>query len=163
LRSSFWIALLAIWMCGCSYSFRGQTAGAIQSIAVPTLENESTEFGIAETLTDELIRSFQRDGTLRIQNEDQADAILTGRILRVEDEPYSARPGDEITVQEYRFSMTCEFDLINSATQEIMWTQTFPAWAVYPYDLSLANRNAAIEEATGKLMQDILNKIVGNW
>jgi outer membrane lipopolysaccharide assembly protein LptE/RlpB len=153
----------AILLTGCTYSFRGQQAADIQSIAVPTLENESTEFGISETLTDELIRSFQRDGTLRVSSEDQADAILVGRVLRVQDEPYSARPGDEITVQEYRFSMTCEFDLIKNDTKEIKWTQTFPAWAVYPYDNSLANRDAAILEATEKLMQDILNKIVGNW
>ena len=152
---------LMIW--GCTYSFRGQQAGDIQSIAVPNLENESTEFGIAEILTEELIRSFQRDGTLRVYNEAQADAVLVGRVLRVQDEPYSATPGDEITVQEYRFSMTCEFDLINNVTKEIEWTQTFPAWAVYPYDNSLANRDAAIEEATEKLMQDILNKIVGSW
>lgn len=163
MRSLFLLLNCAVILAGCTYSFRGQQAGEIQSIAVPTLENESTEFGIAETLTDELIRSFQRDGTLRVYNETQADAVLVGRVIRVQDEPYSARPGDEITVQEYRFSMTCEFDLINNETKEVEWTQTFPAWAVYPYDNSLSNRDAAIEEATEKLMQDILNKIVGSW
>ena len=96
---------------GCTYSFRGQTAGDIQSIAVPAFENESTEFGIAETLTDELIRGFQRDGTLKIRSDEQADAILIGRVLRVRDEPYSARPGATISVDEYRFSMTCEIDV----------------------------------------------------
>jgi hypothetical protein len=148
---------------GCTYSFRGQTAGDIQSIAVPTFENESTEFGIAETLTEELIRGFQRDGTLKIRSDEQADAILVGRVLRIVDEPYSARPGATIIVDEYRFSMTCEIELFNTETQELIWSQTFPAWAVYPYGQSLENRDAAIEEATEKLMQDILNKIVGSW
>jgi hypothetical protein len=127
------------------------------------MENESTEFGIAETLTDELIRGFQRDGTLRITNETQADAILVGRVLNVSDEPYSARPGVTITVDEYRFSITCEFELINTETRETVWSERFPAWAVYPYGGSLENRDAAIEEATDKLLQDILNKIVGDW
>ncbi|MBU0691716.1 hypothetical protein KKH18_07860, partial [bacterium] len=111
MRSILFLIVCAVILAGCTYSFRGRQAGDIQSISVPTLENESTEFGISETLTDELIRSFQRDGTLRVTNDAQADAILVGRVLRVQDEPYSARPGDDITVQEYRFSMTCEFDL----------------------------------------------------
>ena len=59
--------------------------------------------------------------------------------------------------------MTCEIDLMDPETQEPIWTQTFPAWAVYPYTGSLENRDVAIEEATAKLMEDILNKIVGGW
>ena len=155
--------LLALLSLGCSYSFKGQVAGDIRSISIPTFENETPEFGLAEALTDELIRGFQRDGTLRVTGEDAADAVLVGRVMRVDDQPYSARPGETILVEEYRFSMTCEIDLVDPETREPIWTQVFPAWAVYEYTGSLENREAAIEEATGKLMEDILNKIVGGW
>jgi hypothetical protein len=146
---------------GCTYSFRGQTAGAIKSIAVPTFENESTEFGIGERVTDELIRAFQKDGTLRITTPDQADAILKGRILRVEDAPYTARADQ--TVQEYQFSMSCVIELVKGGSEEPLWQQTFPAWAIYPYSGSLELRDQAIEEAVSKLQQDILNRIIGSW
>ena len=88
---------------GCTYSFRGQSAGAIKTIAIPTFENETPEFGIAERITDELVSGFQRDGTLRITTREQADAVLIGRITRVEDMPYTARADQ--TVEEYRFSI----------------------------------------------------------
>jgi hypothetical protein len=145
---------------GC-YSFRGQVSGNIKSIAIPTFENESTEFGLGETITDVLTRAFERDGLLKVTSESQADAILKGRILHVEDLPYTARADQ--TVEEYRFSLNCEIQLVDTKTQEPVWTQMYPAWATYPYNGSLDNRNAAIEEAVGKLQQDIVNKIVGNW
>jgi hypothetical protein len=163
--------LLALLLSGCTYSFRGQSAGAIKSLSIPTFENESTEFGIADRVTNELVRAFQQDGTLKITSESQADAILRGRIVRVEDQPYTARPvsqadspgGQSVTVEEYRFSMSCEIELVDNTTQVALWSQVYPAWAIYPYAGSLENRDAAIQEAVTKLQQDLLNKIVGNW
>jgi outer membrane lipopolysaccharide assembly protein LptE/RlpB len=161
--SKLWLVLagLAVALTGCAYSFRGQTAGAIKSISIPTFENETAEFGIAERVTEELVRGFQRDGTLRITSAEQADAVLTGRITRVEDMPYTARADQ--TVEEYRFSMTCEIELSDGRTQQVLWTQSYPAWAVYPYTGSLEYRDQAIQEAVGKLQQDLLNRIVGSW
>jgi outer membrane lipopolysaccharide assembly protein LptE/RlpB len=153
--------VLAATLAGCAYSFRGQTAGAIKSIAIPTFENETAEFGIAERVTEELVRGFQRDGTLRITSTEQADAVLSGRITRLEDMPYTARADQ--TVEEYRFSMTCEIELTDNRTQQVIWTQTYPAWAVYPYTGSLEFRDQAIQEAVSKLQQDLLNRIVGSW
>lgn len=148
-------------LAGCSYSFRGQTADAIKSIAIPVFVNETAEFGIAERITDELIRGFQRDGTLRITTSEQADAVLTGRITRIEDLPYTARADQ--TVEEYRFSMTCEIEFTDGRTQQVLWTQTYPAWAVYPFDGSLQYRDQAIQAAVAKLQVDLLNRIVGSW
>ena len=152
---------LAALLAGCAYSFRGQTAGAIKSISIPPFENETAEFGISERVTEELVRGFQRDGTLRITSTEQADAVLAGRITRVEDMPYTARADQ--TVEEYRFSMTCEIELTDSRTQQVLWTQSYPAWAVYPYTGTLEYRDQAIQEAVGKLQRDLLNRIVGSW
>lgn len=150
-----------VFFASCTYSFRGRVAGDVKSIAIPTFENESAEFGIAETITEELIRGFQRDGTLKVTSRDQADAVLLGRVIRVEDQPYTARADQ--TVDEYRLSVTCEIELVNNKTNESAWKQTYPAWAIYPYTGSLDVREQALREAVGKLREDLLNRIVGNW
>jgi len=155
------LLLLAVFVSGCTYSFRGQTAGAVKSISIPTFENETSEFGLAERVTDELVRGFQRDGLLRVVGTDQADAVLRGRIVRVEDVPYTARADQ--TVEEYRFSMSCAIELVDNRTQEVLWSQTYPAWAVYPYTGSLENRDQAITEAVNKLRQDLTDRIAGSW
>jgi hypothetical protein len=155
------LLFIALFFTGCTYSFRGQSAGAIKSIAIPTFENESTEFGLGETITSSLTRAFQRDGVLRITDETNADAVLRGRIISVDDQPITARA--DLTVEEYRFAMNCEIELIKTDTQESMWRQVYPEWAVYQYNGSLEFRTQAIEETVTKLQQDILNKIVGNW
>ena len=157
-RSPF---ILAILLCSGCYSFRGQVAGEIKSIAIPTFQNETAEFGIAETITEQLIQGFQRDGVLKIKGEDQADAVLLGRVLRVEDQPYTARADQ--TVEEYRFAMTLEIELVNKRTNETVWKQSYPAWAIYPYTGSPDARDQAVQEAVGKLREDLLNRIVGSW
>lgn len=157
------LLLLACSLLSSCYSFRGQVAGDIKTLAIPTFMNESTEFGLSETVTDELIRGFQKDGTLRITSEGQADAIVMGTLIEAKDEPYSARSGTEITVDEYRFSMTCRIDLVIRETGETKWTQSFPAWSIYPYGGDLSNRDQAVKDATTKLVEDLLNKIVGSW
>lgn len=157
--------LVALLLCGC-YSFRGQVAGDIRTLAIPTFSNESSEFGLSETVTDELIRGFQRDGTLRVAPEGQADAILVGTLIDVRDEPYTARSGTattDITVDEYRFSMVCRMELVQRSTGETKWSQNFQAWSIYPYGGDLSNRDTAVTEATAKLVEDLLNKIVGSW
>ena len=136
-------------------------AGDIKSIAIQTFENETAEFGLSERVTDGLVKAFQRDGTLRVTGPEQADAVLIGRITRIEDFPYTARADQ--TVEEYRFDMSCYCELVNTKTQEQLWSQTFAAWAVYPYEGSLEKRDAALDEAIGKLQQDLMNKIVGSW
>jgi outer membrane lipopolysaccharide assembly protein LptE/RlpB len=159
-RQALIIAAATVALSGC-YSFRGQTAGAIKSIAIPTFENESTEFGIAEQVTQQLTQGFQSDGTLRVTTGDQADAVLQGRILSVEDQPYSARADQ--TVEEYRFSLTCHIQLLDNKTQQPIWDANMTEWAIYPYTGSLQDRDVAIQEAVAKLQQDILNRIVGSW
>ena len=157
-------ASLAAMLTSCSYSFRGQTAGEIRSIAIPTIVNESTDFGLAEVSTEELISGFQKDGTLRVTSEGNADAVIVARLTQVNDEPFTARAGqDAITVDEYRFSMTCVVELVIAESGQTKWTQSFSPWAVYPYGGDLSNREGAIEEATTKLVEDLLNKIVGAW
>lgn len=156
-----WIAACGILL-GC-YTFKGQVAGDIKTLAIPTFSNESSEFGLSETVTDQLIRGFQKDGTLRVVSENQADAILVGTLIDAKDEPYTARSGDVITVDEYRFSMTIRIDLVIRETGETKWTQNFPAWSIYAYGGDLSNRDRAVTEATTKLVEDLLNKIVGSW
>ncbi|MBK6767212.1 MAG: LptE family protein [bacterium] len=154
------IPLAVLFSC---YSFRGQVAGDTKSIAIPSLSNESTEFGLAETVTDALIRAFQRDGTLKVVPEGQADATLTGSLVDVRDEPYTARSDGGITVDEYRFSMTCRMELIDRETGESKWTQNFPVFMIYTYGGDLSNRDSAVTAATEKLVTDLINKIVGSW
>ena len=59
--------------------------------------------------------------------------------------------------------MTCRIELVIRETGETKWTQNFPAWAIYPYGGDLASREQAVTEATTKLVEDLLNKIVGSW
>ena len=72
-RGILWLTWTAVWIlasglfAGCfRYSFSGAVPSHLKTIAVPLLDNQTAEFGIAERITDQLISEFQRDNTFKI-------------------------------------------------------------------------------------------------
>ncbi|RKY83165.1 hypothetical protein DRP98_07780, partial [candidate division KSB1 bacterium] len=70
--------ILLLLLGGCAYySFSGNTLPSyIKTVAIPLFEDQTSEFGIKEKLTDALISEFTRDNTLKISSQDEADSII---------------------------------------------------------------------------------------
>ncbi len=95
-KGVFWLTRIAVWIAaaglfaGCfRYSFSGAVPSHLKTIAVPLLDNQTAEFGIAERITDQIIGEFQRDNTFKIADPGNSDSILKGSLVRVEDTPYT--------------------------------------------------------------------------
>jgi hypothetical protein len=78
----------------------------IKSIAIPLVNNQTAEFGIAESITDNIIEVFNEENILRIVDEGSADSILHGTIISLEDAPYTF--SSEEAVSEYRINITMD-------------------------------------------------------
>ena len=74
-------AFLAI-SCG-FYSLAGSIPPHIKSISIPLVENQTSDFGLSENLTDQIILQFNESGILSIQNADEAHSILKGTIKKL--------------------------------------------------------------------------------
>lgn len=72
---------------GCGYTFSGGGSvlpPEIKRVAIPLVENSSTETGLTTVVTEALRDQFERYGVLTVVEESQdADAILNARILKV--------------------------------------------------------------------------------
>lgn len=100
------IALLCA-ACGCvGYTVGSSLPGSIRSIHVPTFVNRSGEPDIESALTSAAMREFQRDGTLRLSPERDADVELETVIAGFETKPlrYSSEKRTQTT--EYRLVIT---------------------------------------------------------
>jgi len=142
------------------YSFSGSTLPPhIRTVGVPLFEDQTTEFGIDQKLTDALIKAVRDDNTLKIADPRDADAMLSGAITRVEDRAgqYSA---EEIAT-DFRVHVTVSVRFEDMRKRTVMWEGSLSQWGIY--DGAGVDRQEGIAEALDKIATDILNRSLSDW
>jgi outer membrane lipopolysaccharide assembly protein LptE/RlpB len=73
---------IAIFLTACGYRFSGSGSlpGGIQTVAVQVLKNRTTETGLENILTNDLIFEFIQRGKTIQKNVKKAEAVLSGTI-----------------------------------------------------------------------------------
>ena len=69
------------------YSFKGTIPPHINSIAIPKFDNNTAEFNLSETVTEQVRVNFIRENILDVIDRDNATSILYGSITNIQDEP----------------------------------------------------------------------------
>jgi hypothetical protein len=108
--------LLAVLFSGCAGYHLGPAKPAslsqIHSIAVPTFRNGTLTPRIEVLVTGTVIKQFQQDGTYRIANEANADAILKGEIVTVGRSPARSVRGNVLSTTEFTLSVRVNYSLV---------------------------------------------------
>lgn len=84
----------------------------VHTIAVPTFKNETLIPRIEVLVTDSVIKQFQQDGTFKIGNESNSDAILKAEISRVSRLPARSLRGNVLSTSEFNLSMRVKYRLV---------------------------------------------------
>jgi hypothetical protein len=84
----------------------------VQTIAVPTFKNETLIPRIEVLVTDTVIKQFQQDGTFKIGNEGNADAILKAEISRISRSPARSLRGNVLSTSEFNLIMRVKYRLV---------------------------------------------------
>ncbi|MBS1262510.1 MAG: hypothetical protein MAG453_01863 [Calditrichaeota bacterium] len=157
------IAILTLCLvAGCGfYTFGGAVPGHLNSVAIPIFENQTSEFGIAEDLYDALLDEFTTDNTLKVVDLRDADSVIQGVIVRVDDVP-STFSADE-SVEEYKVTITLRVSYRDLVKDKVVWEQTVSEFGIYPFSGGRSAREQGVQEALDKLTEDILNKTVSGW
>lgn len=158
-------ALLALayfihFSCG-AYSFSSSGASHIATIAIPLFQDQTSEFGIKEKLTDEVVKEFTRDNTLRITDRRRADSLLEGTIIVVDDRA-GAFTSDE-KVQDIKIFITVRVKYEDLKKRKIIWEEEITQWGTFNPDEGPESRENGINEAVQKIASEILNKSVSGW
>jgi hypothetical protein len=158
---------------GCfRYSFSGAMTGDVRTVAIPLFDNRTAEYGVVEQITDNLILTFQKDNTLQIADEETADAVLRGTLVRVIDAPYTYEgegEAQDFTVGEYKLTLYVSLDYYDLRKGEMIWSQMIwsqdvQGWGTYQYVSGAPEeRDAGFTEAIRKLSEDVLNLTVSGW
>ena len=81
----------------------------IHVIAVPTFENKTLLPRIEVLITDSVIKQLQQDGTYRVANEKNADAILKAEITDISRAPARSLRGNVLATTEFNLTMHVKY------------------------------------------------------
>jgi len=83
----------------------------VHAVAVPTFENKTLLPRIEVLITDSVIKQLQQDGTYRIANENNADAILKAEITDISRTPARSVRGNVLATTEFNLIMHVKYKL----------------------------------------------------
>jgi len=145
---------------GCGpYSFSSSGASHLKTVAVPIFQDQTSEFGIKEKLTDKVIEQFTRDNTLRLSDRRNADSLIEGKIVRVHDQA-GAFTSDE-SVKDIKVFITVNIKYEDLKKRKTIWEEVIREWGTFNPDEE--TRETGIDEAIGKIATEILNRSVSGW
>lgn len=155
-------AVLLLLILGCSYSLRMNQYPHLRNVTVMQFENNTVEIHLAETLRDDLVAAFQRDGRLRI-TYDEPDSIVEGEIIDYKDEVYGYDM--EQNIEEYRVTITFAISFTDLVRNEVIWESSslslseryFPA-----SDDHESVRFKTVEAAETAIFDELFKRIIRN-
>lgn len=164
-----WLAFgLAVLMCvagGCgAYSTSSRTAKDIKSIAVPFFENRTPEPNLEIIITEGIIDQLVADNTLKVKDEDAADAVLEGAIVGFQNVPFSFN--QDLNAEEYHVTITVNVTLYDRKLNENIWAgKVIRGNGSYFVDVpdQGGTYESALSDALKEITDRILNLTVQDW
>jgi len=97
----------------------------INTIAVPTVKNETLVPRIEVLISDTIIRQIQEDGTYKVANSlANADAVLEAEVTQFVRRPSRTVIGDVQATQEFDLTLTMHYRVVRRATGEVVDDKT---------------------------------------
>lgn len=139
---------------GGGYSFRSQLAPHLETIYIPTLGNETSEFQLTQRLTDALTREFLNRSNLRPGTEDGADAELRAAITGFAERAIAFESGREVTVFTRQVVITLDVELFDRVQKRVIWSD--PNLSEFGDFSEAEGRDRGVERAVVKIADTIL-------
>ncbi len=159
----FFVFLLAG---ACRYSFTGSSVPPhLKTIAIPLFkDNTGTgEANLKDDFTNRLIQKFLDDNSLQVTGKANANALLLGTIVSMNDIPNEVQAGQEVTSR--RITITVKVIYKDLVKKKVIFNRNFSDFGDYSTEGAdiTAAREKAIQEAIDKITDDILLAVVSNW
>lgn len=168
----------------CSYySLSGSIPTHIKSIHIPLFENQTSEFDLAENITDFIIEQFNESGVLRIENDQNCNSILKGKIKSISNGPYTYNK--EESISEYRYKIDVQIEWYDLKNDKNILESNYSGYGAYGISSDIGTdgidndfdgkiddqdddefgepRAFATRVAMSKISEDILNDIMTTW
>ena len=129
MRYLFYFSQVCFFSSCMYYSLAGSIPAHINSVAIPIVENQTAEFGMSESVTENLLAKFNEENILRVTDENNASSVLNATITRVTDAPYTFTKQEAVT--EYRFTIHMKIEWYDIINEKILLQKSFSGWGAY--------------------------------
>ena len=151
---------------GCAgYQLGSTLPPGIRTVHVPIVINETNEPDVESETTRALIQELQKEGSLRVVSEDQADLVLQVKVRHVTTDAIRYRRDRATTGSEYRMLMQADISVVRRADKSVFLERADVAGEatfVLAGDLRTGKRNA-LPIAARDLSHDIVEAVVESW
>jgi hypothetical protein len=156
-------SLAMVTVGGCAYGFRsGQVREGLQTVAVPFFENRTSEPSLDVEFTEAIIAALIADRTLRVVDEDSADALLLGTIRRYR--VAEAFFGADRQAEEFELRIEVEVSLVRRDGGEvIVEPRQLQGKGNFYVDDGIEGELLARNEAAEAIVRGILDMVVEPW
>lgn len=166
LRLSAGLIALAFTATSCAgYRLGSMLPPELKSVHVPVFKNATSEPFIETALTNAVRDEIQKDGSLQIANEDEADTVLLVTINSYTLQPLSYDRANRTLANEYRVLLETSVTLRNRKTGQVV--VNYPrvrgdAAFDFAGDLTNAKRQA-LPAVADDLAHQIVERVVEAW
>ncbi|MCX7590774.1 MAG: LPS assembly lipoprotein LptE, partial [Kiritimatiellae bacterium] len=136
----------------------------VRTITVPVFVNTSTEPQIENEATRAVIREIQREGSLRVVESGEADAILKVTLTQCDIEPVRYERDRPKAAAEYRLKIGAQVMLVRRVTGDTILARRVEGQATFLAGGDLtASKLAALPQAAADLGRAIAGCLVDYW
>ena len=123
-RAKSLLSLVAALLCvSCGYHVgpvKPKKLEGIRRICVKNFKNDTLEPRMEAMLASAVIKQLQLDGTYQVTDENHADAILQGTLLRIDRLPSRVVRGNVLQSSEYRLTISGSYRLSTARTGTLL-------------------------------------------
>jgi outer membrane lipopolysaccharide assembly protein LptE/RlpB len=123
LKTLYLIILLAFFLMSCGYQFQGSGSilpPDVKTVAIPLVQNDTTDSTLTLTLTEALRSRFDRYGVVTVvERADDADAVLSTRIVKVSTDVQGVTSATDIELES---SVTMDISAeLKRQSGQVLW------------------------------------------
>ena len=160
------LAAVGCFQSGCiGYKLGSMLPDGIRSVYIPTFVNNTDEPLLEVETTQAVIAEIQRDGSLRVAEENAADSILTVSLENFTLNPLRFDDIKATQAREYRLTITASIKLVRVANNQIIVENPrVQGESTFEFigDLTTSKRRET-PAAARDLAHDIVEKLVEVW
>ncbi len=143
----------------CGYSTRSLLPSHLKTVALGSIENSSTQPGLAEELTFALPKAFNLDRSLRVTSVEQAHLLLTAVITNYSRTAAAYNSNQEVST--YEISITANVEVIDQIRNEPFFNGSISSRVSYNPESS--SEEEVAKKAIEKLAQEIVRQVITAW
>ena len=161
------IILLLLFFSACGYRFTGggSLPSGITSISIEMFENRTSETGVENIITNDLIYEFTRHEQVVVTGSDKADAILTGVVKSISERTISHK--GEYTSDERRVKLKLDLQLTDKSGGVIWSAKDISDNEAYKVSstkqVTERNKKVAIKRLSKRLAENIYNSLTADF